>query len=121
MCQSQRHAHRERVRSSGAVASLRGRIGERTQFLLLFVSDDGRGNACKLGRVGKKTSDGFDVAEADWEFRVPGDLLGTHKAGCRRSSSHLKRRGVDSGAQARREKILMTIHDWTQPKINVSK
>jgi ATP-dependent DNA helicase RecG len=29
----------------------------------------------------EKTSDGFAVAEADWEMRGPGDLLGTAQSG----------------------------------------
>ena len=29
----------------------------------------------------EKTSDGFEVAEADWEMRGPGDLLGTAQSG----------------------------------------
>src|SRR3954467_14442629 len=34
----------------------------------------------KLG-VLEKTTDGFQVAEADWELRGPGDLLGTAQSG----------------------------------------
>ena len=29
----------------------------------------------------EKTSDGFEVAEADWDLRGPGDLLGTAQSG----------------------------------------
>jgi ATP-dependent DNA helicase RecG len=29
----------------------------------------------------EKTRDGFEVAEADWELRGPGDLLGTAQSG----------------------------------------
>ena len=29
----------------------------------------------------EKTSNGFEVAEADWELRGPGDLLGTAQSG----------------------------------------
>jgi ATP-dependent DNA helicase RecG len=29
----------------------------------------------------EKTSDGFEVAEADWDMRGPGDLLGTAQSG----------------------------------------
>ncbi len=29
----------------------------------------------------EKTSDGFEVAEADWDQRGPGDLLGTAQSG----------------------------------------
>ncbi len=28
-----------------------------------------------------RTSDGFEIAEADWEMRGPGDLLGTAQSG----------------------------------------
>ena len=34
----------------------------------------------KLG-VLEKTSNGFEVAEADWDLRGPGDLLGTAQSG----------------------------------------
>jgi ATP-dependent DNA helicase RecG len=36
--------------------------------------------AAKLA-VLEKTSDGFAVAEADWDLRGPGDLLGTAQSG----------------------------------------
>ena len=29
----------------------------------------------------ERTADGFEVAEADWELRGPGDLLGTAQSG----------------------------------------
>jgi RecG-like helicase len=29
----------------------------------------------------ERTSNGFEVAEADWELRGPGDLLGTAQSG----------------------------------------
>jgi ATP-dependent DNA helicase RecG len=31
----------------------------------------------------EKTSNGFDVAEADWDQRGPGDLLGRRRVDCR--------------------------------------
>jgi len=39
-----------------------------------------RYHSAKLA-VLEKTSDGFEVAEADWELRGPGDLLGTAQSG----------------------------------------
>jgi RecG-like helicase/REP element-mobilizing transposase RayT len=61
---------------------LRGRIGrgEHKSYCIL-LSDDASEEACaKLG-VLEKTSNGFEVAEADWNLRGPGDLLGTAQSG----------------------------------------
>jgi ATP-dependent DNA helicase RecG len=61
---------------------LRGRIGrgEHKSYCILLTSDQSRETSAKLA-VLEKTSNGFEVAEADWELRGPGDLLGTAQSG----------------------------------------
>jgi ATP-dependent DNA helicase RecG len=61
---------------------LRGRIGrgEHKSYCILLTSDDSPETIEKLAVV-EKTSNGFDVAEADWDMRGPGDLLGTAESG----------------------------------------
>jgi RecG-like helicase/REP element-mobilizing transposase RayT len=61
---------------------LRGRIGrgEHKSYCILLSSDPSKDTAAKLA-VLEKTSNGFEVAEADWDLRGPGDLLGTAQSG----------------------------------------
>jgi len=61
---------------------LRGRIGrgEHKSYCILLTSEPTSEAAAKLA-VLEKTRDGFEVAEADWELRGPGDLLGTAQSG----------------------------------------
>ena len=61
---------------------LRGRIGrgEHKSYCILLTSDKSKDTVAKLS-VLEKTSNGFEVAEADWELRGPGDLLGTAQSG----------------------------------------
>jgi ATP-dependent DNA helicase RecG len=61
---------------------LRGRIGrgEHKSYCILLTSDQSKETAAKLA-VLESTSNGFEVAEADWELRGPGDLLGTAQSG----------------------------------------
>ena len=61
---------------------LRGRIGRGQQksYCILLTSDQAPGTSAKFA-VLEKTSSGFEVAEADWELRGPGDLLGTAQSG----------------------------------------
>jgi ATP-dependent DNA helicase RecG len=61
---------------------LRGRIGrgEHKSYCILLTSEPSSEAAAKLA-VLEKTNDGFEVAEADWELRGPGDLLGTAQSG----------------------------------------
>jgi ATP-dependent DNA helicase RecG len=61
---------------------LRGRIGrgKHKSYCILLTSEPSSEAAAKLA-VLEKTSDGFEVAEADWELRGPGDLLGTAQSG----------------------------------------
>jgi ATP-dependent DNA helicase RecG len=61
---------------------LRGRIGrgEHKSYCILLTSAQVKEAPTKLAIL-EKTSDGFEVAEADWELRGPGDLLGTAQSG----------------------------------------
>ena len=61
---------------------LRGRIGrgEHKSYCILLTSAQAKEASEKLA-VLEKTSNGFEVAEADWELRGPGDLLGTAQSG----------------------------------------
>jgi len=61
---------------------LRGRIGrgEHKSYCILLSAEKSPETMAKLA-VLEKTSDGFQVAEADWEMRGPGDLLGTAQSG----------------------------------------
>src|SRR6266487_2607689 len=61
---------------------LRGRIGrgEHKSYCILLTSDQSKETSAKLG-VLEKTTNGFEVAEADWDLRGPGDLLGTAQSG----------------------------------------
>ncbi len=79
---------------------LRGRIGrgEHKAYCILLTSAQAKEASAKLA-VLERTSDGFEVAEADWELRGPGDLLGTAQSGLPelkignlRTDAHLMRR-----------------------------
>jgi ATP-dependent DNA helicase RecG len=61
---------------------LRGRIGrgKHKSYCILLTSAQAKEASEKLA-VLERTSDGFKVAEADWELRGPGDLLGTAQSG----------------------------------------
>jgi ATP-dependent DNA helicase RecG len=61
---------------------LRGRIGrgEHKSYCVLLTGDDSPETVAKL-KVLEDTRDGFKVAEADWDLRGPGDLLGTAQSG----------------------------------------
>ena len=61
---------------------LRGRIGrgEHKSYCILLTSVPAKEASAKLA-VLERTRDGFEVAEADWELRGPGDLLGTAQSG----------------------------------------
>jgi ATP-dependent DNA helicase RecG len=61
---------------------LRGRIGRgaHASHCLLVTEDKSPDTLAKLG-VLEKTTNGFEIAEADWELRGPGDLLGTAQSG----------------------------------------
>jgi RecG-like helicase/REP element-mobilizing transposase RayT len=61
---------------------LRGRIGrgQYKSYCILLTSDKSVETAARLA-VLEKTHNGFEVAEADWDLRGPGDLLGTAQSG----------------------------------------
>ncbi|MGA7275042.1 MAG: ATP-dependent DNA helicase RecG [Candidatus Udaeobacter sp.] len=61
---------------------LRGRIGrgEHKSYCILLTSAQAKEVSEKLA-VLERTRDGFEVAEADWGLRGPGDLLGTAQSG----------------------------------------
>ena len=61
---------------------LRGRIGrgEHKSYCILLSSSQTTEAPAKLA-VLERTTNGFEVAEADWELRGPGDLLGTAQSG----------------------------------------
>ena len=61
---------------------LRGRIGrgEHKSYCVLFTSDQSKETSAKLA-VLERINNGFEVAEADWDLRGPGDLLGTAQSG----------------------------------------
>jgi RecG-like helicase/REP element-mobilizing transposase RayT len=61
---------------------LRGRIGRgaHTSHCWLVSSDKSTETITKLS-VLEKTTNGFEIAEVDWELRGPGDLLGTAQSG----------------------------------------
>ena len=61
---------------------LRGRIGrgEHKSYCVLLTSNQSKETSVKLALL-ERTNDGFEVAEADWELRGPGDLLGTAQSG----------------------------------------
>jgi len=71
---------------------LRGRIGrgEHKSYCVLLSSDSSPETAEKLA-VLEKTSNGFEVAEADWDLRGPGDLLGTAQSDLKRDAELMRR------------------------------
>ena len=102
---------------------LRGRIGrgEHNSYCILLSNDKSPETLAKLG-VLEKTRDGFAVAEADWDLRGPGDLLGTaqsglpdFKLGNLKTDAALMRK-----ARAAAMRIFERIRNWKPRKINVS-
>jgi RecG-like helicase/REP element-mobilizing transposase RayT len=61
---------------------LRGRIGrgEHKSYCVLLSSNQTQETSAKLAIL-EGTTNGFEVAEADWELRGPGDVLGTAQSG----------------------------------------
>jgi RecG-like helicase/REP element-mobilizing transposase RayT len=61
---------------------LRGRVGrgEHNSYCILLTSDPSAESMAKLAAL-EGTTNGFEIAEADWELRGPGDLLGTAQSG----------------------------------------
>src|SRR5688572_4927421 len=62
---------------------LRGRIGrgEHKSYCLLLTGTKTDAEALEKLRILERTSDGFEIAEADLRLRGPGDLLGTAQSG----------------------------------------
>jgi ATP-dependent DNA helicase RecG len=61
---------------------LRGRIGRgpHKSFCILLAGSEDPGAVSKL-QILEQTTNGFEIAEADWQLRGPGDLLGTAQSG----------------------------------------
>jgi ATP-dependent DNA helicase RecG len=61
---------------------LRGRIGrgKHKSYCILLTSEQSPETIAKLSIL-EKTINGFEIAEADWDLRGPGDLLGTAQSG----------------------------------------
>ncbi len=61
----------------------RGRVGrgEHASYCLLVASDQLTPDAVERLEAMEQTTDGFKLAEIDWEMRGPGDLLGTRQVG----------------------------------------
>ena len=61
---------------------LRGRVGRgaHKSYCVLLTGDEDPMALEKL-RILEQTSNGFEIAEADWHLRGPGDLLGTAQSG----------------------------------------
>jgi ATP-dependent DNA helicase RecG len=89
---------------------LRGRIGrgEHKSYCILLTSDQSKETVAKLA-VLEKTTNGFEVAEADWDLRGPGDLLGTAQSGLPELKiGNLK---TDAGLMQRARAAAMSIFD----------
>jgi len=64
------------------IHQLRGRIGRGTQkSWCILLQNAATGAALEKLRVLEKTTDGFEIAEADLQLRGPGDILGTAQTG----------------------------------------
>lgn len=60
---------------------LRGRVGRgQHESYCLLIPEEGEVNNARL-KVMEETSDGFRLAQMDWEMRGAGDLLGTQQSG----------------------------------------
>src|SRR5438874_2192147 len=89
---------------------LRGRIGrgEHKSYCILLTSDKSKETAAKLA-VLERTNDGFEVAEADWDLRGPGDLLGTAQSGL--PALKIGNLKTDAGLMRRARAAAMSIFD----------
>lgn len=64
------------------IHQLRGRIGRGSlKSWCILLQNDATGAALEKLRVLEKTTDGFEIAEADLQLRGPGDILGTAQTG----------------------------------------
>ena len=102
---------------------LRGRIGrgEHKSYCIMLSSNPSPETVAKLS-VLEKTNNGFAVAEADWEMRGPGDLLGTAQSGLPALKLGNLRSDAKIMQQARAaaSRFCATIPSWRSRKINVS-
>ena len=91
---------------------LRGRIGrgEHKSYCILLTSEQIENGAGKL-QVLEQTSNGFDVAEADWALRGPGDLLGTAQSGLPALKIGDLRRDAEPMRRARAAALSIFAHD----------
>ena len=96
---------------------LRGRIGrgEHKSYCILLTSDKSKETAAKLV-VLERTNDGFEVAEADWDLRGPGDLLGTAQSGL--PALKIGNLKTDAGLMRRARAAAMSIFD-TDPRLEL--
>jgi ATP-dependent DNA helicase RecG len=96
---------------------LRGRIGrgEHKSYCILLGSNQANEASAKLA-VLERTTNGFEVAEADWELRGPGDVLGTAQSGLPALKiGDLKR---DADLMRRARAAAMSIFD-TDPRLEL--
>jgi ATP-dependent DNA helicase RecG len=96
---------------------LRGRIGrgEHKSYCILLTSDKSKETAAKLA-VLERTSNGFEVAEADWDLRGPGDLLGTAQSGL--PALKIGNLKTDADLMRRARAAAMSIFD-TDPRLEL--
>ncbi len=94
----------------------RGRVGRgEHQSYCLLVPDSGDPENERL-KVMESTSDGFKLAEADWELRGAGELLGTRQSGgAARLGEYMDPRLVEA-AQTEARTIYEEDPDLTQPE-----
>lgn len=91
---------------------LRGRIGRgaHTSHCWLISSDKDPETMTKLAAL-EITTNGFEIAEADWELRGPGDLLGTAQSGLPALKLGDLRRDVVLMQKARRAALKLLEND----------
>jgi len=96
---------------------LRGRVGrgEHKSYCILLTSDKSKETAAKLA-VLERTSNGFEVAEADWDLRGPGDLLGTAQSGL--PALKIGNLKTDADLMRRARAAAMSIFD-TDPRLEL--
>jgi ATP-dependent DNA helicase RecG len=100
------------------IHQLRGRIGRGTQkSWCILLQNDATGAALEKLRVLEKTTDGFEIAEADLQLRGPGDILGTAQTGLPPLGLGDLIRDADIMTEARRvaRAILESDPDLTSP------
>ena len=100
------------------IHQLRGRIGRGTQkSWCILLQNAATGAALEKLRVLEKTTDGFEIAEADLQLRGPGDILGTAQTGLPPLGLGDLIRDADIMTEARRvaRAILESDPDLTSP------